>query len=171
MRKSMPLLFIAALSVLLSACFTSEGPKFPVSSAIPALGDGGRFVVFEQSGGKYDNRRPMTIKKLPDGSYEFVGEKATLLQASFHDIGGGLIVAQVKPNPNKNAYGYLFLTQKGDERFLHPPQCDQQDAAVLAANGVIKRDKFECSIDKVADPAKLFAALNIGAPSTKIVPE
>jgi hypothetical protein len=171
MRKAMPLLAIAALSVLLSACFTSEGPKFPVSSGVAVFGDGGRFVVFEQTGGgKYRKQRSITIKKRPDGSYEFISEKSTL-PISFHDVGNGIIVAQAKPSDNKNAYGYLFLTQKENERFLHLPQCDRQDQAVLTANGVVKRDKFECSIDKVPDPAKLFSALNPGDPSSKIVPE
>jgi hypothetical protein len=171
MQKSMPLLFIAALSILLSACFTSEGAKFPASSAIAAFGDGGRYVVYEHvGGGKYRKQRLIAIKKLPDNTYEFVGDKKTL-PISFHDIGNGIIVAQAKPNDNKNAYGYLFLTQKGKEHFLHLPQCDRQDAAVLSAHGVVQRDKFECSIDKVADAAKLFAAINMGDPSSKIVAE
>jgi hypothetical protein len=51
------------------------------------------------------------------------------------------------------------------------PQCDKQDPAVLSANGVVQRDKFECSIDKVTDPAKLFAALTAGEPTSKLVPE
>lgn len=171
MRNPIPLSLIAALSILLSACFTSQGPKFPVSSAVAAFGDGGRYVVFEHVGnGKYQKQRTITITKMPDGSHEFVGDKNTL-PISFHDIGNGIIVAQVKPNDGKGAYGYLILTQKGSERYLHLPQCDRQDQAMLSANGVVLRDKFECSIDKVADPAKLFTALNAGDPSTKIVPE
>ena len=42
---------------------------------------------------------------------------------------------------------------------------------MLSANGVVYRDKWECSIDKVSDPAKLFAALTPGEPTTKLVPE
>ena len=169
--RATTLLVVAALSVLLSACFTSEEPKFPVSSAVAVFGDGGRFVVFEHTGGgKFRKQRVITITKMPDGSYEFVGERTTL-PISFHDVGNGIIVAQAKPNDNKHAYGYLFLTQKGTERFLHLPQCDRQDSAVLSANGVVHRDKFECSIDKVADPAKLFTAVTAGDPSSKIVPE
>jgi hypothetical protein len=76
MRKFLPLPVVAALSVLLSACFTSINPKFPTSSAVAAFGDGGRYVMFEHVGkGKFRKQRVMTVKQMPDGSYEFVGEK------------------------------------------------------------------------------------------------
>ena len=71
-----PLLVVAALSVLLSACFTSEEPKFPTSSAVAAFGTGGRYVVFEHVGkGKFRKQRAITVKQTPDG-YEFIGEKS-----------------------------------------------------------------------------------------------
>ena len=172
MRKPMSLLVVAALSVLLSACFTSENPKFPLSSAVAAFGSGGRYVVFEHVGkGKFLKQRTMTVKQTLDGAYEFIGEKTSIL-ISFHDVGNGVIVGQAKPGDNnKNAYGYLFLTRKGNELFLHIPQCDKQDAAVLSANGVVHRDKWECSIEKVSDPAKLFTALTPGEATSKLVPE
>lgn len=170
MRKAMPLL-VAALSALLAGCFTSEAPKFPATSAVALFGDGGRYVVFEHVGkGQFKRQGPLTIKKLPDGTYEFARAK-TVLPISFHEIGNGIIVAQAKPNDNRNAYGYLFATRKGKETFLHLPQCDKQDPALLTANDVVHRDKWECSIDKVSDPAKLFAALTYGDPTSKIVPE
>jgi len=170
MRNPVSLLVAAALSVLLSGCFTSEEPKFPLSSAVAAFGTGGRFVVLEHAGkGEFRKQGPLTVKQLLDGSYEFIRGK-TVLPISFHDIGNGVIVAQAKPN-DRNSYGYLFAIKKGTETFLHLPQCDKQDAAVLSANGVVYRDKWECSIDKVADPAKLFAALTFGDPNSKIVPE
>jgi hypothetical protein len=171
MRKSMPLLVVSALSVLLSACFTSEAPMFPASSAVATFGDGGRYVVFEHVGkGAFKRQGPLTVKKLSDGTYEFVRGK-TVLPISFHEVGNGVIVGQAKPNDNRNAYGYLFVTRKGAETFLHLPQCDKQDPAVLSANGVVYRDKWECSIDKVSDPAKLFSALTYGEAHSKIVPE
>ena len=171
MRKSIPLLVVAALSVLLSACFTSVEPKFPTSSAVAAFGTGGRYVVSENVGkGKFRKQRAITVKQTPDG-YEFIGEKSGIL-ISFHDIGNGIIVGQAKPGDNNShAYGYLFLVRKGKELFLHVPQCDKQDPAVLSANGVVYRDKWECSIDKVSDPAKLFTALTQGEATTKLVPE
>jgi len=171
MRKVMPLLAVAALSVLLSACFSSEQPKFPASSAVAVFGTGGRYFVFEHVGsGKFQKQRTVTVKPLLDGSYEFVGGK-TALPISFHEAGNGVIVGQAKPDDNKHAYGYLILTRNGKEMLLHLPQCDKQDAAVLSAHGVVLRDKYECSIDKVSDPAKLFAALVRGDPTTKMVPE
>ncbi len=172
MRKFVPLLVVAALSVLLSACFTSETPKFPASSAVAAFGSGGRYVAFEHVGkGKFRKQRTLMVKQTLDGSYDFIGEKTTV-PISFHDVGNGMIVGQAKPGDNnKHAYGYLFLTRKGNELFLHLPQCDKQDPGVLTANGVIHRDKWECSIEKVSEPAKLFAALTPGEPSMKLAPE
>ncbi len=170
MRKFMPPL-VAALSVLLSGCFTSEQPVFPASSAVATLGDGGRYVMFEHVGkGQFRKQGPMTVKKLSDGTYELTRGK-TVLPISFHDVGNGVMVAQAKPDDNKHAYGYLFVTRKGNETFLHLPQCDKQDPAVLDANGVIHRDKWECSVDKVSDPGKLFTALTIGEAKFKIAPE
>jgi hypothetical protein len=170
-RKVMPLLAVAALSVLLSACFSSEQPKFPASSAVAVFGTGGRYVVFDHVGsGKFQKQRMVTVKPMLDGSYEFVGGK-TVLPISFHDAGNGVVVGQAKPDDNKQAYGYLILTRNGKEMLLHLPQCDKQDAAVLSAHGVVLRDKYECSIDKVSDPAKLFAALVPGDPTSKMVPE
>ena len=128
MRKFVPLLVVAALSVLLSACFTSETPKFPASSAVAAFGSGGRYVAFEHVGkGKFRKQRTLMVKQTLDGSYDFIGEKTTV-PISFHDVGNGVIVGQAKPGDNnKQAYGYLFLTRKGNELFLHLPQCDKQD--------------------------------------------
>jgi hypothetical protein len=167
----MPLLAVAALSILLSACFSSEQPKFPASSAVAVFGTGGRYVVFEHVGnGKFQKQRMVTVKPMLDGSYEFVGGK-TVLPISFHDVGNGVIVGQAKPDEKKQGYGYLILTRNGKEMLLHLPQCDKQDAAVLSAHGVVLRDKFECSIDKVSDPAKLFATIVPGNPTTKMVPE
>jgi hypothetical protein len=179
MRKLMPLLVAAALSVLLSGCFTSQTPKFPMSSTVPALGDGGRYVAFSHVGkGKFKRDQVLTVKRLADGAYELIPDKreksgkSRAPQLSFHDVGNGVIVAQAKgPEDNTHPYSYLFLIRKGKELFLDLPQCDKQDPAVLEANGVIFRDKWECSIEKVADPAKLFAAITPGEPDIKLTPE
>src|SRR5829696_2292769 len=160
MRKSMSLPVVAVLSVLLSACFTSVDPKFPPSSAVAVFGAGGRYVVFDHVGkGEFRKQQTMTVKQLPDGVYQFIGAKENI-SISFHDVGNGVIVGQARPRNTKNAhdYGYTFIIRKGNEVFSHVPQCDTQDADVLKAHGVVRRDKWECSIDKVADPAKLFAA-------------
>jgi hypothetical protein len=170
MRKVVPLLTIAALTVLLSACFMSEGPKFPASSAVAFFDKGGRYAVHEHvGGGKFKRQRVVTVKPMPDGTYQFIGGKTTM-PISFHDV-GGVIVGQAKPSDQGNAYGYLIVTRKDKEVFLHLPQCDKQDPKLLAEYGVVHRDKYECSIDKVSDPGKLFTALTPGDPTSKMIPE
>lgn len=165
------ILVVAALGVLLAGCFTSVTPRFPATSAIAAFGNGGRYVMFEYVGsGEFSRQGPLTVKPMPNGSYQFVGGKS-VLPISFHDAGNGVIVAQARPADNSHGYAYLLLTRQGAESILHLPQCDKQDPAILSANGVVHRDKYECSIDKVPDPAKLFAALTPGEPTSKIVPE
>lgn len=162
---------VVALGLLLSACFSSEGPKFPLSSAVATFGNGGRYAVFEHVGsGKFIKRRTVMVTPLLDGSYAFGSEKGAL-PISFHNVGNGKIVGQSKPGDNRNAYVYLILARKGKETFLYLPQCDAQDTALLSAHGVIFRDRLECSIDGVRDPAKLFAALSAGEPNSKMVPE
>jgi hypothetical protein len=169
MRKLMSALLACAMGMLLSGCFTSEFPKFPLSSAVASFGDGGRYVVFEHIGsGEFRRQGPLTVKRMPDGSYEFERD-GNVLPISFHQVGNGVVVAQARDK--KFAHVYLFLTRKGAEMFFHLPQCDQQDQAMLSAQGVVHRDKYECSIDKVADPAKLFMALIPGEPTSKIVLE
>jgi hypothetical protein len=111
------------------------------------------------------------VKRLADGSYEFINEKKSVLPISFHDIGNGRLVGQAKPRPNRNIYGYLVLTRLGKETLLHAPDCSRQDAAVLAAFGVERRKKYECYIDRVADPAGLFAKVALGEPVSKMIPE
>jgi hypothetical protein len=42
---------------------------------------------------------------------------------------------------------------------------------MLAAFGVEQRNEYECYIDRVADPARLFSTLKIGEPTSKMEPE
>lgn len=178
MHKPVPLMVVAVLSVLMSGCFTSQTPKFPTSSAVPVFGSGGRYVLFNHVGnGQFKRDQAITVKLMPDGAYQLIPDNPETLaksrppQISFHDIGNGVIVAQSETSDNSHAYSYLFLTRKGNELFLDLPQCDKQDATVLQTHGVVFRDKWECSIEKVADPAKLFAALTPGEPDIKLTPE
>ena len=171
--KPFPLLAVAALGVLLSACFTSEAPRFPFSSAVAAFGNGGRYRVYEHASGKYYHQGPLVVKRLTDGSYEFGTDKDPL-QISFHDIGNGVIVGQARnmsPDDKRQPYGYSILTQKGLELFLHAPQCDKQDPTMLAAYRVVLLAENECSVDGVKESAKLFAAISAGEPTFKFVPE
>ncbi len=171
MRRLIPPSAAVILCLLLTGCFTSELPKFPLSSAVAAFGNGGRYGVFEHVGnGKYIKRRTVMVTPSLDGSYAFVGEKSTLL-ISFHNVGNNVIVGQSKPGNNRNAYIYLILARKGKETFLYLPQCEAQDTALLSAHGITFRDPFECSIDGVSNPARLFATLSAGEPNSKMVPE
>jgi hypothetical protein len=50
MRSVAAVLAVAA-SVLLTGCFASQRPMFPAASAVPALGEGGRYATFERVDG------------------------------------------------------------------------------------------------------------------------
>jgi hypothetical protein len=171
--KPLALLTVAALGFLLSGCFTSETPKFPLSSSVAAFGNGGNYGVFEYSDGKYSRQGSRAVKRLPDGSYEF-GDDKSPLPVSFHDIGNGVIVAQAKNEAaadKRYPYSYSILTRQGPEFFLHVPQCDRLDAALLAAHRVVFIGNYECSVEGAKDLAKLFAAIPAGDPTFKFVPE
>ena len=58
----------------------------------------------------------------------------------------------------------------GSEALLHVPQCDEQDKAMLATFQV-EVGRFECMIDRVADPSGLFKRLDLGKPISKLVRE
>jgi hypothetical protein len=157
--KAVPLLVVVALSTLASACITSEAPKFSPSSAVTALGNGGQYTLWEYAGGKYYPQGTLTAKLRPDGSYEFLTDKEPIL-ISFHDIGNGLVVGQAKIDDARGAYGYMILTREDSDVFLHLLQCDAQPPDLLAAHRVdVRAEANTCSIDRVIDPAKLFAAL------------
>ena len=139
---------------------------------VAAFDDGGRYGVFTRLGdGRYKRQETFVVKRLPDRSYEFINEEGKVLPISFHDIGDGLVVGQAKPRPDRDARGYLMLMRDGNDMLLHAPQCKGQDAAVLKAFGVERRKPHECVIDRVSEPAKLFAALKRGQPVSKMVPE
>jgi hypothetical protein len=160
------------MGALLSGCFMSTAPKFPPGTAVPAFGDGGRYSVFEHKGdGNYIRQETFVVRRVADGSYEFINEKKAVLPISFHDIGDGALVGQAKPRPDRNVYGYVVLTRSGNESLLHAPQCDGQDQALLTAFGVEQRKKYECFIDNVTDAAKLFSQLKRGEPASKMIPE
>jgi hypothetical protein len=65
----------------------------------------------------------------------------------------------------------MVLRFTGSEAVLHLPQCDRQDQAVLAAAGVEAKSRFECIVDRVANPAGLFRGLELGEPISKLVRE
>jgi hypothetical protein len=148
MQRSLVFLAAAAVGILVSGCFMSEGPKFPPSSAVTAFGDGGRYGVFTHlGGGRYKRQETFVVRRPPGRSYEVVNEESKVLRISFHDIGGGLLVGQSKPHPDRSAHGYLVLARDGRNMLLHAPQCKEQDEAVLNAFGVERRKPYDCFID------------------------
>jgi len=162
-----------ACCLLLAGCFTSSQPKFPLSTAVPALGNGGHFGAYErQSDGSYKRDDSFDVKHRADGGYDFTDLKGKVTTVSLHRIRGDLYVAQAVNDKNDHTdYALLRVQGKdGNEILAYAPQCDKQDAAKLKALGVEIR-KYECVIDRVADPAALFAAIDIGEAGSKMVRE
>jgi hypothetical protein len=160
-----------AASLLLSGCFTSETPKFPIESAVAVapLGDGGRFQTYERlDGDRYKKDEVMVVKRRPDGGYDFVNEKGEVQPISFHPLAGGNLVGQA-PESEKSKYGYVIFRVAGNEAFVYVPACDDQDKAQLEKLGVVFVGQYECTIDRVADPAAFFASLKLGEPTSKMV--
>jgi hypothetical protein len=172
--KSLLLLVVAALGTLLSACITSETPKFSPSSAVPALGSGGEYGLWEHAGGKYYSQGTLTARLRPDGLYEFLTDEEPI-PISFHDLGNGLVVGQAniaKIDNARGSYGYMILTRKDSAVFLHLLQCDAQHPDLLEAHRVdVRAEQNTCSINRVSDLAKFFAALPAGEPTFKMVPK
>jgi hypothetical protein len=162
--------FALAAGFLLAGCFASQQPMFPQSSAVPALGDGGRYQAFEQVDGKDRPTEKMTVRPRRDGGYDFINEKGAATPVTFHVIPGGLHAVQVKLE-GSSGYGYALFRISGNEALVIPAECEKQDQAKLIALGVEIRSKFECFIDKVADPVAFFAGLTTGPSISKLVKE
>jgi hypothetical protein len=164
--------FVAlAASFLLSGCFFSETPKFPSESAVAAFGDGGRFQGYERmDDGHYkkDDEAIIMVKRRGDGGYDFVDTKDKVLPIWFHPIAGGNFVGQALEESSR--YAYVVIRIAGNEALVYVPDCDKQDKAKLEKLGVAI-GQFECSIDRVADPAAFFSSLTLGEPSSKLVRE
>ena len=161
-------ILVLALGFLLAGCFASQQPMFQQSTAVPALGDGGRYATYEQVDGKDVQAEAMTVRKRSDGGYDFVNDKGATNPVSFHPIAGGLHVAQVKLDGD-SGYGYVLFRISGNEALVVPAECDKQDQARMAALGVEIRGRYECRIDRVVDPAAFFAGLKQSPPISKMV--
>jgi hypothetical protein len=157
-----------ALTLLLAGCFASQKPMFPQSSAVPVLGDGGTYATYERVDGKDQQTESITVRKRSDGGYDFINNKGATNPVSFHPISGGLHVAQVKLDGD-SGYGYVLFRFNGNEGLVVPAECDKQDQEKMKALGVEIRSRFECRIDRIADPAAFFAALKLSEPISKMV--
>jgi hypothetical protein len=165
--------FVAvALGMLLAGCLGSENPVFPLSSAVPALGEGGRYVTFEHAGdGKFTRDSTIEVRKRADGGYDFIDDKGDSTQVSLHPIAGGRHVGQATTKNKRIRFGYVIFSIEGNEVLIYATDCDKQDRAKLEALGVVIEGKYECLIDKVADPVSLFNGLTLGPPTSKMVRE
>ncbi len=169
--SALRLLTVVALALLLSGCFISGEPKFPLAGAAAPFGEGGRYVVYEHLGDdRYKRQEVFVIKRQGDRSYEFANEKGETLAISLHALGDGLFVGQAKEK-DKADYAYVVFRVAGSDAILFAPQCSDQDKDALTSLGVKRNDRFECAIDRVADPAGLFKRLDLGKPVSKLVRE
>jgi hypothetical protein len=159
-------------ALLLSGCFLSEQPKFPLTSAAAPFGEGGRYGVFERGeGDSYKRQETFVIKRRPDGAYDFTNEKGEAIEISFHPMGDGRFVSQAKAEKDQPGYGYAVFRFTGKEAFLFAPQCSDQDRAKVEALGVEINGQFECVIDRVKDVVGLFGFADLGKPVSKLVRE
>lgn len=168
--RLLPLL--AATCLLLAGCFQSDEPKFPLASAAAALGEGGRYALYERDpDGRYQRQEVVVIKRRGDGAYDFIDEKGEAQMVSFHALGGDLFVGQAQADKDQPGYRYAVLRASDGEALVYVPQCDDQDKAALVASGVEVNGQLECILDRVGDTTALFKQLALGEPVSKLVRE
>ena len=162
--------FVALFAALLSGCFASDQPLFGPETAVLALGDGGKFATFEQDNGKETPSDPIEVRAGVNNVYDFINEKGVATPVTFHPLSGDEHIAQVKLQGD-SGYGYVLVRTDGRELVVIPAECSKQDETKMAALGVVRRNQFECRIDKVADPAAFFARLKRSEPVSRMVRE
>jgi hypothetical protein len=159
---------VVLLSALLSGCFASDRPIFAPDSAVRALGDGGKYAVFEQVDGKENPSDPVEIRARGTNAYDFIDEKGVTTPVTFHRLPDGRHVGQAKLDGDQG-YGYLLVRVDGAQIVVTPIECNKQDDAKMAALGVVRRSQYECGIDAVADPIAFFAGLKPSDPVSRMV--
>jgi hypothetical protein len=91
---------------------------------------------------------------------------------SLHEVGDGRFVGQSRSEKDGVvAYAYLMFRLNGPEVLVYLPDCGEQDKALLARFNVDVRSGDECAIDRIADKAGLFAAVELGEPNSKMLRE
>jgi hypothetical protein len=172
-RRGWPsLLATLSLALLLAGCFTSSEPKLPLAKSMPAFGDGGSFVAYERmSDGTYKRDEVIDMRKRAGGGYDYVDSKGKGTPLSLYRIGPNLYVVQAVRDDGHNT-DYVVARINGNEVLTYPLDCAKQDAGKLKGLGVEIGDQGRvCNIDKVANPIALFASLNLGDVSGKMVRE
>jgi len=174
-RRGWPsLVTTLTLALLLAGCFTSSQPKLPLAQAVAPFGDGGSYGAYERlSDGTYKRDETVTMRKRADGGYDYVDSKGKVTPLSFYRIGPNLYIAQAIGENGQGAdYVAVRVSDDGKEGLTYPLDCTKQDAAKLKSLGVEITDNGRvCNIDKVTVPMALFAGLNLGEPSGKMVRE
>ena len=172
MAQRTSLLAAIAASFLLSGCFFSDTPKFMPDTAVDIFGEGGRYQAYERlDGDQYKKDEVFVLKRNADRGYEMIDEKGSSQFISFHAIAGGYHVGQAKSESKKPAYSYVVVRVNGSEAQIFLPACDAQDKPLLLRYGVTLTREYECSIDRVFNPAEFFGAVKLGNPTSKIVRE
>jgi hypothetical protein len=159
---------VAMLSALLSGCFASDKPMFSAETAVLAFGNGGKYATFEQlSDGKEELSDTIEVRLGANNIYDFIDEKGEATPVTIHPLRGDEHVLQAKL---KGGYGYVVIRiASPKEAIVTPVECNKQDEATMAALGVVRLDRFECRIDKVADPAAFFTVVTRSRPVSRIV--
>ena len=162
---------VVMLGALLSGCFASDQPLFSAETAVLALGDGGTYATFERDDGKEKPGDPLTVRPGPGNVYEFINQKGVATPVSFHPLAGDEHIAQVKLNGDAG-YGYVLArVASAKDVVIVPAECSKQDEARMQALGVVRRNQFECRIDKVGDPIAFFVGLKRSEPVSRMVRE
>jgi outer membrane murein-binding lipoprotein Lpp len=169
LRRSAVSAFAAVLGgILLAGCMISDKPMFPPSSMAQPL-KAGRYTTFERDADKFKADEKIEVRLRGDGLYDFINEKGAATPVSFHRLDGNRFVAQAedkKANGDKG-YGYAVFEVAGDTALVFMADCQKQDKARMEALDVEVR-RYECKIDRVADPLAFFAGLELGPPTSKI---
>jgi major membrane immunogen (membrane-anchored lipoprotein) len=172
MSHRFSLLVVMAAGCLLSGCFSSETPKFPLASAAAPFGDGGRYQAYERTDGdNFKKDEIITVKRRSDGGYDFINQKGEVQPISLHRVADNNFVGQAVPEKDKSRYAYVIFRFAGNEALIFLPDCEKQDQTRMGQLGVVFIGRYECSIDRVADPTAFFASLTLGEPTSKMVRE
>jgi hypothetical protein len=156
---------LLAASLTLSGCLTSTRPLFEPASGVALLGNGGRYQLYEATSSGYKRDEIVTIRRVANG-YRLINEKGHADPVTFHKLSDGRTIAQFQDDSGR--YGYAAIRVHGATVLSYTASCAKQDLGKLAALGVEERGE-ECVLDRVNDPAALFAAVKFEQKPAKLV--